>query len=49
MTELAEATGLRADNGILVNEFLETSAADVYAAGDVAHFQDVIYWKDSAG
>ena len=33
------------ENGILVNEFLETSAADVYAAGDVANYQDVIFGK----
>ena len=37
-TELAEAAGLEVGNGIMVNELCETSAADVYAAGDVANF-----------
>lgn len=37
-TELAEAAGLKVDDGIVVDEHLRTSAPDVYAAGDVANF-----------
>jgi 3-phenylpropionate/trans-cinnamate dioxygenase ferredoxin reductase component len=36
--QLAEAAGLRVQNGIVVDEHLLTSAPDVYAAGDVAAF-----------
>jgi 3-phenylpropionate/trans-cinnamate dioxygenase ferredoxin reductase component len=36
-TELATAAGLEVDNGVLVDAHLRTSAADVYAAGDVAN------------
>lgn len=36
--ELAQAAGLKIENGIVVDEFLRTSAPDVYAAGDTANF-----------
>ena len=42
------ASGLNVDekkNGVLVHEFLETSAPDVWAAGDVAGFQDPVLGK----
>jgi len=36
--DLAKEAGLKVDDGIVVNERLETSAPDIYAAGDAANF-----------
>ena len=36
--QLAEQAGIKTDNGIIVDEYLRTNVADVYAAGDVASF-----------
>jgi 3-phenylpropionate/trans-cinnamate dioxygenase ferredoxin reductase component len=36
--ELAQAAGLKTDNGIIVDECLRTTHPDIYAAGDVATF-----------
>ena len=37
-TQLAEAAGVKVENGILVDEFLRTTRPEIYAAGDVASF-----------
>jgi NAD(P)H-nitrite reductase large subunit len=39
-TQLAVKTGLQVDRGILVDEYLQTSVADIYAAGDAAQVFD---------
>jgi NADPH-dependent 2,4-dienoyl-CoA reductase/sulfur reductase-like enzyme len=36
--DLAKGAGLKIDDGIIVNERLETSLPDIYAAGDAANF-----------
>lgn len=36
--DLAEQAGLHVENGIVVDEMLQTSVPDVFAAGDVANF-----------
>jgi NADPH-dependent 2,4-dienoyl-CoA reductase/sulfur reductase-like enzyme len=38
--ELAQAAGLKVDNGIRVDASLRTSHPDIYAAGDVANFHN---------
>jgi len=41
--EIARGTPIHIDDGIYVNEFLETGAPGVWAAGDVANYPDLIY------
>lgn len=45
VVDVVATSGLEIDNGIVVNEYLQTSNPDIYAAGDVANYQDVIFKK----
>jgi len=43
--ELASSGGLEVGDGILVNEFLQSSHSDIFAAGDVANYEDILFGK----
>jgi NADPH-dependent 2,4-dienoyl-CoA reductase/sulfur reductase-like enzyme len=43
--ELARQAGLAVENGIVVDEYLQTSHPDIYAAGDVANYVDPLFGK----
>ncbi len=42
-TSLAEGAGLRVDNGILVDEYCQTSDPDIVAAGDCTEHHSLVY------
>jgi NADPH-dependent 2,4-dienoyl-CoA reductase/sulfur reductase-like enzyme len=42
---VVQGSGFDLDNGIVVNEFLETNQKQIYAAGDVANYPDLIFEK----
>ncbi len=44
-TEIAEHAGIEVNNGIIVDEILRTSDENIYAAGDVANFYNVVTGK----
>ncbi|WP_138007417.1 NAD(P)/FAD-dependent oxidoreductase [Halalkalirubrum salinum] len=41
-TEILEDTDIKLDNGIVVDEYMQSSVEDVYAAGDLTQFHDLI-------
>ena len=43
--EIAQQSGINVNNGIVVNEYLQTNHPDIYAAGDVANILDPISGK----
>lgn len=43
--ELAKQAGLHVDNGVVVNEYLQTSHPDIYAGGDIANYPDPLFGK----
>jgi NADPH-dependent 2,4-dienoyl-CoA reductase/sulfur reductase-like enzyme len=45
VTELLANSGIEVADGVAVNEYLETSRRDIYAAGDVASYYDVLFGK----
>jgi NADH dehydrogenase FAD-containing subunit len=44
-TDVVTNSGLEVGDGVLVNEYLQSSHPDVFAAGDVANYHDVIFGK----
>jgi NADPH-dependent 2,4-dienoyl-CoA reductase/sulfur reductase-like enzyme len=44
-TDMLASSGIEVGDGVMVNEFLETSRPDILAAGDVANYQDVLFRK----
>jgi NADPH-dependent 2,4-dienoyl-CoA reductase/sulfur reductase-like enzyme len=45
VTEMLAGSGIEVSDGVMVNEYLETSRPDILAAGDVANYQDVLFGK----
>ena len=45
VTEPLAASGIELENGVKVNEYLETNRPGVWAAGDVANYPDVLFGK----
>lgn len=43
--ELAEAAGLQVQNGVVVDEYMQTSDPDIFAAGDIVNYPDPIFQK----
>ena len=45
VSELFTNSGLTVENGVVVNEYLETKLPGIFAAGDVANYLDIIFDK----
>ncbi len=44
-TDFLTTSGIEIDNGVVVNQYLETNQPGIYAAGDIANYQDVLFGK----
>ena len=45
-TELAEAAGLRVDNGVRTNRLLQTDDSRIFACGDVCRYQSQLFGRE---
>ena len=45
VTDFLASSGIEVQNGVMVNQYLETNRPGIYAAGDVANYQDVLFGK----
>jgi NADPH-dependent 2,4-dienoyl-CoA reductase/sulfur reductase-like enzyme len=45
VTEVVAKSGIEVADGVVVNEYLETGVPKIYAAGDVASYQDTLFGK----
>ena len=45
VTDFLAASGIEVQNGVMVNQYLETNRPGIYAAGDIANYQDVLFGK----
>jgi NADPH-dependent 2,4-dienoyl-CoA reductase/sulfur reductase-like enzyme len=45
VTDMLAGSGIDIGDGVMVNEYLETNLSDIFAAGDVANYQDVLFNK----
>jgi 3-phenylpropionate/trans-cinnamate dioxygenase ferredoxin reductase component len=39
------SSGIETGDGVMVNQYLETNQPDIFAAGDIANYQDVLFGK----
>jgi NADPH-dependent 2,4-dienoyl-CoA reductase/sulfur reductase-like enzyme len=45
VTEVLANSGIEVADGVVVNEYLQTNRPDIFAAGDIANYRDVLFGK----
>jgi 3-phenylpropionate/trans-cinnamate dioxygenase ferredoxin reductase component len=45
VTDILAGSNIEVGDGVIVNEYLETNQPGIYAAGDVANYQDLLFGK----